>query len=159
MNYITQRFKNGYDEANGLRTALEVGTCFLLSATILGVPYYNYSLIIIPIILLVGPQNPIDCRSCRSASSSPKTTKRRLDAPPSPSSRLVAAAGGGGGDESPIGTWQLRHGKYGNQVGDLLSRSKQGSQLYYEALLDIFMYRPPMLKRKMSVFACRKLRF
>lgn len=25
-----------------------------------------------------------------------------------------------------------RHGKYGNQVGELLSRSKQGSQLYYE---------------------------
>eukprot|EP00439_Symbiodinium_sp_Y106_P082736 s465_g22.t1 len=29
-------------------------------------------------------------------------------------------------------TLAKQHGKYGNQVGDLLSRSKQGSQLYYE---------------------------
>ena len=28
--------------------------------------------------------------------------------------------------------FELRHGKYGNPVGELLTRSKQGSQLYYE---------------------------
>lgn len=28
--------------------------------------------------------------------------------------------------------FQPRHGKYGNPVGELLTRSKQGSQLYYE---------------------------
>ena len=32
-----------------------------------------------------------------------------------------------------ICTCHLRYGKYGNPVGELLTRSKQGSQLYYEA--------------------------
>ena len=41
----------------------------------------------------------------------------------------------------PLGflpSFKPRHGKYGNPVGELLTRSKQGSQLYYEVLKQPF---------------------
>ncbi|CAE7228817.1 HEF3 [Symbiodinium sp. CCMP2456] len=102
LNYITQRFKNGYDEELQKR--------------------------------LIEPEDDEEA------------ARRATLAKQSPGSRASTY-------KSPVGTWHLRHGKYGNQVGELLSRSKQGSQLYYEAQLDSFTFRP-MVVQKLLVGFC-----
>ena len=124
MNYITQRFKNGYDEARGpggeRRKPL---ACFLVAA---------FS-------SLRYPQKELQKRLIEPEDDEEAARRATLAKQPPGSSRAKSSCKKCG--KSLLGTWQQRHGKYGNQVGELLSRSKQGSQLYYEAQLDSFTHR------------------